>query len=578
VGVIGRTLSHYRIVEPLGAGGMGEVYRARDEKLGRDVAVKVLPADSLSDEAARRRFQKEAEALVRLSHPHIATLFDVDSTDGTDFIVMEVVPGPTLKERLQEGPLEEKEVVRLGTQLVRGLMAAHEKGIVHRDLKPSNLSLTEDGLLKILDFGLVPLLQTGSGSAGETAPTETAAGRAAGTLPYMSPEQLRGRSVDARSDLYAVGAVLFELATGRRVFEQANEVDLADAILHEPPPSPRSHKSTLSPGLEAIVLKALDKDPELRYQTARELIVDLERLQQQADSPSTEDLLGTTHSRKPEKSRSRKRGAAIALALGALLAAGTWALWPPSPPQVTNVRPLTGGLDTSDNTTIAWDSWATDGVRLYFLSSKDAATELFQIPATGGEALGRPLPFRYRNVIRGYLAAESALLMAGSDASHASFTMRAPDETVPVWIVPVPAGAPSRVGDRVGWAAAASRDGQSLAMVDVEGRKILVVRRDGSIEHELGPLPTEPTDLALGPDGRRIRYTADGFDSREDWIWEISIDGGKPRPLWPGGAGRWSGDGRYFSFIGGTRSRAVATCMQCGRLDPSGFRAGSRFV
>ncbi|MCG6925644.1 MAG: serine/threonine protein kinase, partial [Acidobacteria bacterium] len=183
--MIGRTLLHYRIVEPLGAGGMGEVYRARDEKLGRDVAVKVLPADALTDEAARRRFHKEAEALVRLSHPHIATLFDVDSADGTDFIVMEVVPGPTLKERLQEGPLREKEVVRLGTQLVRGLMAAHEKGIIHRDLKPSNLSLTEDGLLKILDFGLVRLLQPGL-VAGETAPTETAAGRAAGTLPYMS--------------------------------------------------------------------------------------------------------------------------------------------------------------------------------------------------------------------------------------------------------------------------------------------------------------------------------------------------------------------------------------------------------
>ena len=178
--MIGRTLSHYRIVEPLGAGGMGEVYRARDEKLGRDVAVKVLPADSLGDEAARRRFRKEAEALVRLSHPHIATLFDVDSADGTDFIVMEVVPGPRSRSDSQDGPLREKEVVRLGTQLVRGLMAAHEKGIIHRDLKPSNLSLTEDGLLKILDFGLVRLVKPGPGVVGETAPTETAAGRAAG--------------------------------------------------------------------------------------------------------------------------------------------------------------------------------------------------------------------------------------------------------------------------------------------------------------------------------------------------------------------------------------------------------------
>jgi serine/threonine protein kinase len=161
--VIGRTLSHYRIEERLGAGGMGEVFRARDEKLGRDVALKVLPSGALADEEARRRFRKEATVLSRVGHPHIATLFDFDSAEGIDFLVMELVTGPTLEQELRKGPLAEKEVVRLGAQLARGLQAAHEQGVIHRDLKPSNLQLTADGLLKILDFG-VARLERGGGA------------------------------------------------------------------------------------------------------------------------------------------------------------------------------------------------------------------------------------------------------------------------------------------------------------------------------------------------------------------------------------------------------------------------------
>jgi serine/threonine protein kinase len=195
---------------------MGEVYRARDERLDRDVAVKVLPTGLLGDETARSRFRKEAKALSRLSHPHVATLLDVGSADGIDYLVMELVPGSTLAEALQKGPLPAKEVVRLGTQLARGLKAAHEQGIVHRDLKPSNLCLTGDGLLKILDFGLAQLAPPKSPT--DDTPTETAAGTVVGSPPYMSPEQLLGKDVDARSDVYSAGACLYELATGRRPF------------------------------------------------------------------------------------------------------------------------------------------------------------------------------------------------------------------------------------------------------------------------------------------------------------------------------------------------------------------------
>jgi len=238
VPVIGRALSTYRIVEKLGAGGMGEVYLARDERLGRDVALKILPEGRLSDEGARSRFRKEAQALLRLSHPHVATLFDYGSAEGVDYLVMERVGGRTLDVVLREGPLPEKEVVRLGAQLARGLSAAHEAGVVHRDLKPSNLGLTADGLLKVLDFGVARLLgEALPAGSGDATATETGAGQVVGSPPYLSPEQLVGKEADARSDVYSAGACLYELATGRRPHGEKTGPLLVEAILHEAPPA-----------------------------------------------------------------------------------------------------------------------------------------------------------------------------------------------------------------------------------------------------------------------------------------------------------------------------------------------------
>jgi TolB-like protein/Tfp pilus assembly protein PilF len=273
--MIGRVLGHYRILERIGAGGMGEVYRARDGRLDRDVALKVLPADRLSDETVRRRFRKEAHALSRLSHPHVATVHDFDTQDGIDFLVMELVPGRSLDELLRSGPLPEKEVLRLGAQLARGLMAAHEHGVVHRDLKPSNIRLTKDGGLKILDFGLARV----EAPAGErSGPTATLEPVFAGTVPYMAPEQIRGLSVDARTDVYAAGNVLYEMVTGERPFAGSHGPMLTEAILHQAPASPRERQPALSSGLEFVILKALEKEPERRYQSAKDLLLDLERL------------------------------------------------------------------------------------------------------------------------------------------------------------------------------------------------------------------------------------------------------------------------------------------------------------
>lgn len=273
--MIGQTLGHYRILERVAAGGMGVVYRARDEQLDRDVALKVLPSGTLSDETARRHFRKEALALAKLNHPNIETVYEFGTQDGTDFLVMEYVPGKTLAERLARGTLPEREVIALGMQIAGALEEAHERGIVHRDLKPANIAITAKGVAKVLDFGLAKLLHPVDEGTTEAL---TDSHVAAGTLPYMSPEQLKGEPIDARADIYTIGAVLYEMATGHRAFREQLVSRLIDAILHQPPVGPRASNSRLSAELEAIILKCLDKDPDRRYQSAKELLVDLRRL------------------------------------------------------------------------------------------------------------------------------------------------------------------------------------------------------------------------------------------------------------------------------------------------------------
>ena len=273
---VGLELGHYCIVEKIGAGGMGEVYRARDEHLSRDVAIKVLPPGTLSDESARKHFHKEALILSQLNHPNVATIYDFDTQQGIDFLVMEYIPGITLSEKAAARPLPEKEVLRLGVQLGEGLAAAHDHGIIHRDLKPGNLRVTSDGRLKILDFGLAKLWHPVTASAATESVSEPQA--MAGTLPYMAPEQLLGERIDARTDIHAAGLVLYEVATGRYPFADVDNSQLIGAILHRPPRSPAALNPKLSPELARIISKCLEKEPENRYQSAKELAIDLRRL------------------------------------------------------------------------------------------------------------------------------------------------------------------------------------------------------------------------------------------------------------------------------------------------------------
>ena len=275
--MIGKRLEHYLILNQLGAGGMGVVYCALDEKLDRKVALKVLSTGILADEAARRQFHKEALALAKLNHPTIETIYEFCSQEGLDFLVMELIAGVSLSDKLRNGPLSEREVLRFGSQLCEGLAAAHAQGVVHRDLKPSNLFITPENRLKILDFGLASLLKPHE-EADIARTLSEEQGRAVGTLPYMSPEQLRGEPVDARTDIYSAGAVLYEMATGSRPFPQSSSVQLIGAILHKEPASLRVFNERFQPGLEAVIMKTLDKEASERYQTARELRTALETL------------------------------------------------------------------------------------------------------------------------------------------------------------------------------------------------------------------------------------------------------------------------------------------------------------
>ena len=270
--LVGQTLSHYCVLEKIGSGGMGVVYRSHDQRLDRDVALKILRPGSLIDEAARNRFRKEAVTFSKLSHSNIAHVYDFDSVDGIDFLVMEYVPGINLAEKIASGALPEAEVVALGVQIVQSLQAAHEQGIIHRDLKPGNIMVTPKGEVKLLDFGLAKLFK-----ASATALTESLSEvrELSGTLPYMAPEQLRGYPTDTRSDTWAAGVVLYEMAAGHRPFAETQLAQLIETILHTSPRPP----STSSIELKRIISKCLERDPKNRYASAKELASDLQRLQ-----------------------------------------------------------------------------------------------------------------------------------------------------------------------------------------------------------------------------------------------------------------------------------------------------------
>ena len=296
----GKKLGPYEILAPLGAGGMGEVYRARDTKLDRDVAVKVLPANFADDPQALARFEREAKAVAALSHPNILAIFDFGGADGASYAVMELLDGESLRSRLSTGALPVRKAVDYGVQILQGLAAAHDAGIVHRDLKPENVFVTGDGRIKILDFGLARQtlrVAAGDDTRSPTVVRSTEPGTVLGTVGYMSPEQVRGQDVDARSDIFSFGAVLYEMLSGRRAFQRDTGAETMTAILKEDPPELSDSGIKIPPGIDKIVGHCLEKSPKERFQSARDVAFDLQALSGAAPAAATS--VGRTRTRVP---------------------------------------------------------------------------------------------------------------------------------------------------------------------------------------------------------------------------------------------------------------------------------------
>ena len=323
----GTRLGSYEIVAPLGAGGMGEVYRARDSKLKREVAVKVLPQSLAADPDALARFEREALAVAALSHPNILAIFDFGTQDGTAYAVTELLEGETLRGKLDTGPIAQRQAIDYALQAAKGLSAAHEKGIVHRDLKPENLFVSKDGHLKILDFGLAKKVEAVTPEEKTSAATgsgHTEPGTVMGTMGYMSPEQVRGLPVDHRSDLFSLGTILYEMLSGKRAFKRDTASDTIAAILKEDPPELTQSGRNISPALDRIVKHCLEKDRSRRFQSAQDIAFALS----ETSSPTT--LTSGVQLAAPPTGK-KKVLIAVAAAVVVLAAVGVFLLRRPRP-------------------------------------------------------------------------------------------------------------------------------------------------------------------------------------------------------------------------------------------------------
>jgi len=534
----GTKLDGYEVLSLLGEGGMGEVYRARDPVLKRDVAIKVLPQFVSQDPDRMRRFQQEAQAAAALNHPNILAVYQLGNFEGTTYLVSELLEGGTLRQELAHGALPARKAIDFGVQIAHGLAAAHDKGIVHRDLKPENIFITKGARAKILDFGLAKLMLP-EDSDTVTAKDQTTPGQVLGTAGYMAPEQVRGETVDHRADIFAFGAILYELVTRQRAFKKPTSAETMTAILHEDPPAISLTTAGISPGLLRIVQRCLEKKPERRFQSASDLAFALEalsdftRLTPAAVEQAAVDQAGAE--RAAASPRTWKWVAAAVFFVAVVAGMIAWLRTPSAVPVVESVTQLTDDGEPKNGQLVS------DGSRVYFNEGPNGSWKIAQVSTSGGRTslVDTRVPSPW---IAGIAPDNSSLLVSAGGYE---------DGLYPLWLIPVPAGEPRRLGTIAGSDEAFLPDGRILF---VNYRDLYAAEKDGSNPRMLASLDGYIQDPNASADGKIVTATLYTRGWASSTLVEIGTDGAGLRTILSSDkngrpcCAQWSPDGRYLVY------------------------------